>query len=45
MLRDILEYMENLNRFLNFKFVNNSVRVKIICPCQKCNLTNGTVVK
>jgi len=32
MPRDTLGYTENLNRFLNFAFVNNGVREKIICP-------------
>jgi len=26
MLTETLEYMENLNKFLNFAFVNNGVR-------------------
>jgi len=43
MPRDTLGYTENLNRFLNFAFVNNGVREKIICPYQKCNLTNSNI--
>jgi len=34
MSRDTLGYMENLNTFFNFAFVNNGVKEKIIYPCQ-----------
>ncbi|XP_068486941.1 uncharacterized protein [Phaseolus vulgaris] len=37
MPRNTPEYMEGLNKFLDFAFANNGVRGKIICPCQKCN--------
>ena len=37
MPRNTPEYIEGLNKFLNFAFANNGVRGKIICPCQKCN--------
>jgi len=37
MPRNTPEYMEGLNKFLDFAFANSGVREKIICPCQKCN--------
>jgi len=32
------QYMDGLNKFLDFAFANKSVEGKIICPCPKCNL-------
>jgi len=37
MARNALQYMKDLNRFLNFAFVNSCARAKITCPSQKCN--------
>nr|KYP59372.1 hypothetical protein KK1_014806 [Cajanus cajan] len=34
--RKTLQYMEGLNKFLDFAFSNKSVDGKIICPCLKC---------
>ena len=36
--RNTQQYMDGLNKFLDFAFANKSVEGKIICPCPKCNL-------
>ena len=36
--RNTQQYMDRLNKFLDFAFANKSVEGKIICPCRKCNL-------
>jgi len=36
--RNTQQYMDGLNKFLDFAFANKSVKGKIICPCPKCNL-------
>jgi len=36
--RNTQQYMDGLNKFLDFAFANKSVEGKIICPCRKCNL-------
>ncbi|XP_068486822.1 uncharacterized protein [Phaseolus vulgaris] len=38
MPRNTCQYMDGLNKFLDFAFANKSVEGKIICPCPKCNL-------
>jgi len=37
MPRNTPQYMDGLNKFLDFAFANSGVRGKIVCPCQKCN--------
>jgi len=37
MPRNTPQYMDRLNKFLDFAFANSGVKGKIVCPCQKCN--------
>jgi len=38
--RNTQQYMDGLNKFLDFAFANKSVEGKIICPCSKMLMGN-----
>nr|XP_007154267.1 hypothetical protein PHAVU_003G104300g [Phaseolus vulgaris]ESW26261.1 hypothetical protein PHAVU_003G104300g [Phaseolus vulgaris] len=38
MPRNTCQYMDGLNKFLDFAFANKTIEGKIIFPCPKCNL-------
>jgi len=45
MPRNILGYMEGLDKFFDFAFANNGARKKIICHVRIATLPNGNVMK